>query len=188
KLVEGRKLSSLIMREYPNRGNTTMSKSLFLQDQFDVLEFRNYDAQWNDAGGLKLATSVSELLDFWSQNSERMVGKSLVVSNNCYGVIKQLEQFVRRGTATPCEKEESKFRDMEHSQVTDFKPLCVYRYEEGEEGDKRKFFISAKCIEYENIHFRQRKIVHRSVNTGLQVLGGLYCSCHCQKHLRLTFA
>uniref|UniRef100_A0A1I7XYX0 TIR domain-containing protein n=1 Tax=Steinernema glaseri TaxID=37863 RepID=A0A1I7XYX0_9BILA len=189
KLVEGWKLSSLITTGSAFQGNIVdMAKWLFLQDQFDVLEISNYDGQWNDAGGLKLASSVCELLDFWLQNSERLKGKSLVVSRDCYGAVQQLEKFVRRGTATLCEKEESKFRDKEHSKIANFKPLYVYRYEEGEESDKRKFYISFKCTQHEKFYSKPTGTVQVAVNAESHVLGWLHCSCHCQKYLRLTFA
>uniref|UniRef100_A0A1I8AIB5 F-box domain-containing protein n=1 Tax=Steinernema glaseri TaxID=37863 RepID=A0A1I8AIB5_9BILA len=177
KLVDGRKLSTLIITSGAYEGAIVgICKSLLLQDQFKMIEFRNFGRHLKDG-------SVRELLETWSANNEQLRGKGFNVALGCESAVKELEQFVRRGTVTPCEKEESKFRDMEHSQVTDFKPLYVYRYEEGEEGDKRKFYISFKCAQNE------RHTVEGKFSTNRRsVLCQLHCECVCAKYIRVAFA
>uniref|UniRef100_A0A1I8AK05 FBA_2 domain-containing protein n=1 Tax=Steinernema glaseri TaxID=37863 RepID=A0A1I8AK05_9BILA len=150
KLVTGRKLSSLMMLAEVC-GSMEVIKTLLCQDQFKNLPIWNNFEDWNGA-------AVGELLQFWSENSEELRGKSLILGNNCKGGVEQLEQFVLRRaspTATEdlgkvlkvCSTEECNFinRVFHHDNITYVKSPYVYKYEDAREGNARSLYVSFKC-------------------------------------------
>uniref|UniRef100_A0A1I7Z1S9 NB-ARC domain-containing protein n=1 Tax=Steinernema glaseri TaxID=37863 RepID=A0A1I7Z1S9_9BILA len=69
-------------------GMMEVLKSLLCQDQFEELEIKN-DGEIPCKGYV-----VRELLQFWSQNNEKLRGKHLFVLEKCEDSVKQLEEFV----------------------------------------------------------------------------------------------
>uniref|UniRef100_A0A1I7ZTB9 TIR domain-containing protein n=1 Tax=Steinernema glaseri TaxID=37863 RepID=A0A1I7ZTB9_9BILA len=163
KLVDGRKLSWLPINEEACEGGIEeILKSLFCQDQFKHLQIRN------DLEGPWKSTTVRDLLQFWSENGEKLRGARLTVSGNCGDGVDQLEQFVlhraaintRGGTSeiktrnvlTLCSKEECDFinKYYQHHNFRFITPSCVYKFEEGKGDDQRKLYISFSCAHGKN--------------------------------------
>uniref|UniRef100_A0A1I7ZWK5 TIR domain-containing protein n=1 Tax=Steinernema glaseri TaxID=37863 RepID=A0A1I7ZWK5_9BILA len=157
KLVTGRKLCTLIMFAGAcEGGNIEMLKTLLCQDQFKKLRICNsFAGPWKNWDG----DAVGELLQFWSENSEKLRGKILLLDRNCKGSAKQLEQFVLRRashTATEdlgkvlkvCSKEECDFvnREYQHNHWMFAKPSCIYKYEDARKRSARhRIYVSFEC-------------------------------------------
>uniref|UniRef100_A0A1I8ALM1 FBA_2 domain-containing protein n=1 Tax=Steinernema glaseri TaxID=37863 RepID=A0A1I8ALM1_9BILA len=157
KLVMGQKLIRLSMHVNAcNDSTIKVSKTLFCQDQFKELKIMSGGGKnWDSAAILKI-------LEFWSKNGEKLRGKALVLGNNWDGVI-QLENFLKeRKTSTlpgnqfdienvlkPCSKEECDFIKMEYNDnlYTFEKPSCFYKFEEGDEGNERRLYVSFECAQ-----------------------------------------
>uniref|UniRef100_A0A1I8AKT9 F-box domain-containing protein n=1 Tax=Steinernema glaseri TaxID=37863 RepID=A0A1I8AKT9_9BILA len=164
KLVISRKLTLLaIHRETLNRGIMEVSKSLLCQDQFDYLSIINkIDEHWNGA-------EVREILDLWSENSDQLKGKVLLLQKICLGGVLKLENFLKErkmsaasgillrskvqieNALTLCSQEECDFIKMEYNNLLFVfeKPSCFYKFEEGEAGNKRQFYVSFDCADEE---------------------------------------
>uniref|UniRef100_A0A1I7XZ95 FBA_2 domain-containing protein n=1 Tax=Steinernema glaseri TaxID=37863 RepID=A0A1I7XZ95_9BILA len=121
------------------------SKSLFCQKNFMGLRLNNYDAvPWDGA-------CFGKILLFWSENSYEMSDKYLSTFYSCEGAIEELESFVLREAPADagiqdvlkvCSKEEE---DAIGKDISFAKPSRIYKYEEGEEWDKRWFYICFEC-------------------------------------------
>uniref|UniRef100_A0A1I7ZHX3 F-box domain-containing protein n=1 Tax=Steinernema glaseri TaxID=37863 RepID=A0A1I7ZHX3_9BILA len=165
KLVNGRKHSWLVIKEEACEGPITeVLKSLFCQDNFEFLNIETKpEGPWK-------STVVGDLLQLWPENSQKLRGKSLLLSENCKDGVKQLQDFVLdRGAASPdliepyltyrlrlfglnfalkvCSKEECDFIDKYHRRrfVTFDKPSCIYKYEEDDGDERRRIYISFEC-------------------------------------------
>uniref|UniRef100_A0A1I8ALI3 FBA_2 domain-containing protein n=1 Tax=Steinernema glaseri TaxID=37863 RepID=A0A1I8ALI3_9BILA len=93
KLVKGKKLCKLFISPEACEGGTVeVQKSLLLQEQFDLLEISNLEhlSTWNTA-------PVREILEYWTENSEEVRGKRLIVTGDCKKGVKQLEKFLLKG-------------------------------------------------------------------------------------------
>uniref|UniRef100_A0A1I7YR94 F-box domain-containing protein n=1 Tax=Steinernema glaseri TaxID=37863 RepID=A0A1I7YR94_9BILA len=167
KLVTGRKLLRLMMFAGAcEGGNMEILKSLLCQDQFEGLSVWNdFEDPWKDLN----EAAVGELLQFWSDNSEKLRGKSLILDTNCKGGVEQLEQFVlQRASPTAtrdlgkvlkvCSKKECDFLDREyhHNDITYAKPSCIYKYEDAREGELRGLYVSFECASQEEEGSPQR--------------------------------
>uniref|UniRef100_A0A1I7YEP8 FBA_2 domain-containing protein n=1 Tax=Steinernema glaseri TaxID=37863 RepID=A0A1I7YEP8_9BILA len=151
KLVSGQKLSRLSM--FSGACDMEVLKPLLCQDQFKTLEMWNgFEYPWEDWNG----TTVGDLLQFWSENSEKLRGKNLVLEMNCSYGAEQLEQFVLRGTAPAapgdlkkalkvCSKEECDFLKFRHNHFNFIMPSCIYKYEDPCE--KGRLYVSFDCSE-----------------------------------------
>uniref|UniRef100_A0A1I8AI47 FBA_2 domain-containing protein n=1 Tax=Steinernema glaseri TaxID=37863 RepID=A0A1I8AI47_9BILA len=160
----------LVLQIYEDAGEGGMMevlKSLLCQDQFEELEITN------DGEMPCQRYVVRELLQFWSQNSEKLRGKHLFVRDKCGGCVNQLEEFVihRKLSAlvprllnTPgiisvpeflsllgvqwalkrCSKEECDAVDKYYRIIAN--PSCVYKFEEGQRCDLRRLYISFECM------------------------------------------
>uniref|UniRef100_A0A1I8A5A3 FBA_2 domain-containing protein n=1 Tax=Steinernema glaseri TaxID=37863 RepID=A0A1I8A5A3_9BILA len=113
KLVDGRKFCWLPIFEEACEGNMlALLKMLLCQDQFMHLKIRNnLEGPWN-------STVVQDLLQFWSENSEKV-----------------------------CPKEECDYIDKcyRHHNLCFSEPSCVYKFEEGKGDDRRRLYISFGC-------------------------------------------
>uniref|UniRef100_A0A1I7ZSW6 TIR domain-containing protein n=1 Tax=Steinernema glaseri TaxID=37863 RepID=A0A1I7ZSW6_9BILA len=113
---------------------------------------------------------VRELLHFWSQNSDKLKGKRLVLSEECERGVKQLEEFLLRNSSSSfglllrmtmfiapyfvvhrvlkvCSKEKCDAinKEYRHNYRRFHKPSCVYKFEEGEGSERRRLYISFEC-------------------------------------------
>uniref|UniRef100_A0A1I7YQ29 FBD domain-containing protein n=1 Tax=Steinernema glaseri TaxID=37863 RepID=A0A1I7YQ29_9BILA len=178
RLVDARKLFAFTVREEACEGGIlAMLKSLLCQDQF-----RESDV-------------VRELLQFWSQNSKKLKGKRLVLERKCKKGVKQLEEFLvhnasspfgvllrkivfmaryflLRRTLTVCSREECDVikKEYRHNYRRFHKPSCVYKFEEGEESERRQLYISFECAsaKEQKSGRRTRPASHRGLdNLGL---------------------
>uniref|UniRef100_A0A1I8AMP3 FBA_2 domain-containing protein n=1 Tax=Steinernema glaseri TaxID=37863 RepID=A0A1I8AMP3_9BILA len=172
KLITGRKLFALVMPPEVCEGAIMeLPKSLLCQDQFTVLQIED------SIGGAWRTAPLQEVLEFWTENSDRLRGKNLLINvysidMNCKSGVKQLEKFLLNrasamghppGVASRtrrcltiqsvlkvCSKEECDFIERNYQHVRNYcqpfyKPSCVYKYEEGEEEEKRRLYISFEC-------------------------------------------
>uniref|UniRef100_A0A1I8ACL5 F-box domain-containing protein n=1 Tax=Steinernema glaseri TaxID=37863 RepID=A0A1I8ACL5_9BILA len=175
KLVAGQKLSTLTV--YAEACENIMDEltSLLCQNQFEKLVIWNYhQGRWTGA-------AVRHLLEFWSQNSEKLKGKNLLLQEGCSGGVDQLEQFVlpRALKADPTKKvstlqevlefsskKECDFIDKEyrHNHFYFAKPSCVYKFEEGEGGEKHRIYISFEIAVQVTKKFPTAKRQHRPAN------------------------
>uniref|UniRef100_A0A1I7YQ65 F-box domain-containing protein n=1 Tax=Steinernema glaseri TaxID=37863 RepID=A0A1I7YQ65_9BILA len=159
KLVTGKKLPILWISPNACEGRTMdVLKTLLCQEQFEELKIRNITAEvWT-------TTPVSELLQFWSENSAKLRGKYFVIEYNCRSGIKQLQEFVlKEAFSTDRElnisslhkvlkassKEECDFIDKEyrHNFYTFATPSCVYKYDEGDGAKQKRLYLSFDCDE-----------------------------------------
>uniref|UniRef100_A0A1I7YX42 PAZ domain-containing protein n=1 Tax=Steinernema glaseri TaxID=37863 RepID=A0A1I7YX42_9BILA len=152
KLVTGQKLSNINIASKAIGGAMMgVLKSVICQDQFEKLAICiEHNQRW----------SGCELLEFWAQNSERMKGKRLFLLS-LGDTFKPLEDiFIQRAQMSNraqavgiedvlevCSKEECDFIDKEYlnSHYTCAMPSCVYKFEEGEDGKRRRIYISYDC-------------------------------------------
>uniref|UniRef100_A0A1I7ZGV3 FBA_2 domain-containing protein n=1 Tax=Steinernema glaseri TaxID=37863 RepID=A0A1I7ZGV3_9BILA len=169
KLVDSQKLSWLVVHEKACEGGFfDVLKSLLCQDYFKGLKINK------KSGGPWRSTVVRDLLEFWSENGEKVRGTRFSVHENCVGGIQQLEEFVlERAGVSPtlaaatggsgltdtlrtfgmnfalklCSKEECDLIDKyyQHNHTLYYKPSCVYKYEEGEGDERRRIYISFDC-------------------------------------------
>uniref|UniRef100_A0A1I7ZZC7 FBA_2 domain-containing protein n=1 Tax=Steinernema glaseri TaxID=37863 RepID=A0A1I7ZZC7_9BILA len=158
KLVTRQKLSYLSVCEKACEGTIQeLLKSVLCQAQFLQLKLRIFHSNgaWNSA-------IVRTLLQHWADNSEKFNGKQMVLVDDCEGGVEQLEEFLLRRASMKtksdseihsvlkvCSQEESDFVHMEYRNkgITFIKPSCVYKYEEGEQGERRRIYI---CFELED--------------------------------------
>uniref|UniRef100_A0A1I7ZUB0 3-methyladenine DNA glycosidase n=1 Tax=Steinernema glaseri TaxID=37863 RepID=A0A1I7ZUB0_9BILA len=110
---------------------------------------------------------------FWTENSEMLKGKSLIVHQYCFGGVEQIMNFILREAAVSpnvpapriigplsdlttfavnfvlkkCSKNECKSFIMEYgnNRFLFNKPSCVYKYERGEGDNLQKFYIAFDC-------------------------------------------
>uniref|UniRef100_A0A1I7ZQ38 F-box domain-containing protein n=1 Tax=Steinernema glaseri TaxID=37863 RepID=A0A1I7ZQ38_9BILA len=167
KIIMGKKLTKLWMHPDACEGSTMeIPKSLLCQEQFEKLFIQMI--QW---GSWKTAP-VRELLQLWSENSERVRGKYLTLETNCRSGIEQLEEFLIgrkqsvgiENVLQICSKDECDLINKEylHNHFVFSTPSCVYKYEE-EEGVIRgpRLYISFECAHdfpsIENIPKRQNR-------------------------------
>uniref|UniRef100_A0A1I8AD34 FBA_2 domain-containing protein n=1 Tax=Steinernema glaseri TaxID=37863 RepID=A0A1I8AD34_9BILA len=172
RLITSRKLFALMLHPKACEGAAMeLPKSLFFQDQFEELRIQNPNgAPWRN-------TLVREVLEFWSENGDRLRGKHFVMDKNCESGIEQLEEFLLRRTLATvcptllrvpaatlqigriflvqralevCSKEECDLIDKEyrHNHTTFRIPSCVYKYEEGGETQRRRLYFSFECDKY----------------------------------------
>uniref|UniRef100_A0A1I8AD14 TIR domain-containing protein n=1 Tax=Steinernema glaseri TaxID=37863 RepID=A0A1I8AD14_9BILA len=156
KAITGRKIFKLTIDPDACEGGTLeITKILLCQEQFDELALLK-------PGGGGSKAPVRELLEFWSENSEKLTGKYVVVE--CTSGIEQLQEFLLKGAFSEdkelnvsglqkllkvCPKEECDFIDKYylHNHRTFTIPSCVYKYEEGEGVEQRRLHISFECGE-----------------------------------------
>uniref|UniRef100_A0A1I8AQI4 FBA_2 domain-containing protein n=1 Tax=Steinernema glaseri TaxID=37863 RepID=A0A1I8AQI4_9BILA len=165
KLITEQRVSQLIMFPEACEGDTMeIPKSLLCQGQFENLHIASYHAPWS-------GSAVRELLNVWSENSDKLRGKNLVVEEYKEGGVEQVEEFlferaealcvaslaqrymVLQCVLKVCSKEECDFinKEYQHNHFTFLKPSCVYKFEEGEEGNKRRLYVSFECTKKEEI-------------------------------------
>uniref|UniRef100_A0A1I7XZB8 F-box domain-containing protein n=1 Tax=Steinernema glaseri TaxID=37863 RepID=A0A1I7XZB8_9BILA len=161
KVVADRKISMLsIYAKACEGGNMEVMKSVLSQDQFKQLRI------WNIFDNPDSLSTVTDLLQFWSENSEKLRGKSLLLckfSSVKESGAEQLEQFVLQGASAPkalekalkvCSKEECDFLNKEyhHNHWMFFKPSCIYKYENAREGvGRRQIYVSFECASLEEL-------------------------------------
>uniref|UniRef100_A0A1I7ZTM3 TIR domain-containing protein n=1 Tax=Steinernema glaseri TaxID=37863 RepID=A0A1I7ZTM3_9BILA len=89
RFVDARKLSTITVHEEAcEDGIIAVLKSFLCQDQFREVEVgRSSEGPWESG-------VVGELLQFWSQSSEKLRGKRLALLGQCEGGVKQLEEFL----------------------------------------------------------------------------------------------
>uniref|UniRef100_A0A1I7YRM8 F-box domain-containing protein n=1 Tax=Steinernema glaseri TaxID=37863 RepID=A0A1I7YRM8_9BILA len=167
KLVTARKISTFWMFAGAcEDGNMELLKTLLCQDQFEGLSVWNdFEDPWKDLN----EAAVGELLEFWSENSEKLRRKILILEKNCNGGARQLEQFMLRRTSTTapkalekvlkvCSKEECDFLNREyHHRISFVKPSCIYKYEDACEGNERVFYVSFDCASQEEEGIQPRR-------------------------------
>uniref|UniRef100_A0A1I7ZSH4 FBD domain-containing protein n=1 Tax=Steinernema glaseri TaxID=37863 RepID=A0A1I7ZSH4_9BILA len=165
RVIDTRKLLVFTVCEKACEGGILATlKSLLCQDQFREVEVRSSSRRPWESG------VVSELLQFWSQNSEKLKGKRLVLERKCEGGVQQLEKFLiysgsssfgilRRMTVfmaryfllqqtlKVCSREECDVikKEYRHNYRRFHKPSCVYKFEEGEGSERRRLYISFEC-------------------------------------------
>uniref|UniRef100_A0A1I7YP97 F-box domain-containing protein n=1 Tax=Steinernema glaseri TaxID=37863 RepID=A0A1I7YP97_9BILA len=96
KIIAHGKITELKMIEdIAKDGTLELLKSILCQDQFKELTIFSLsdNESWK-------SDVISELLQFWSENSEKFRGKSLLLKNNCKGGVEQLQDFVLRRAAS----------------------------------------------------------------------------------------
>uniref|UniRef100_A0A1I8ATL2 F-box domain-containing protein n=1 Tax=Steinernema glaseri TaxID=37863 RepID=A0A1I8ATL2_9BILA len=161
KLVDGRKLFRLEIKEQACEGGTLeIVKSVLCQDQFEELRIKGYHKRW-------VSTVVGDLLQFWSENSEKVRGRHIGVEHNCEGGIDQLKEFVLQRAAKRaqtvsgfhealkiCTKEECDFIDREfyNNFLVYRKSPLVYKFEDAEEGEQRRIYIAFNVGNAEPLH------------------------------------
>uniref|UniRef100_A0A1I8AML5 GRAS domain-containing protein n=1 Tax=Steinernema glaseri TaxID=37863 RepID=A0A1I8AML5_9BILA len=175
KLVDSHKLSTFIMHPEAFEGGTMeLSKSLLLQDQFKELIFYNEFCTPRIGDVPCDGSLVYDLLEFWSANVEELRGKSLLFNCYFQsGVERLIEYVVQRTLATVppkslllpratllentvlgaewalqvCSIGECDFIKKEYNYSLCFfeEPSCFYKFEEGEEGNERRFYVSFEC-------------------------------------------
>uniref|UniRef100_A0A1I7YY08 Protein SMG8 n=2 Tax=Steinernema glaseri TaxID=37863 RepID=A0A1I7YY08_9BILA len=164
KLVTGQKLWFLFIHPDSCEGSTMeIPKSLLCQEQFKELVITEPRPvrPWK-------TTPVQELMELWSENSEKLRGKHLIVNDYCGHGIKQLEEFLVQRVQSAsiiervleaCSKEECDFIDKYHrnNYYTFPMPSCVYKFEEGEEGMRRRLYISFDCASDEVVSMHQQR-------------------------------
>uniref|UniRef100_A0A1I7ZSL0 FBD domain-containing protein n=1 Tax=Steinernema glaseri TaxID=37863 RepID=A0A1I7ZSL0_9BILA len=164
RLVDARKLSLIsVDQETCEGGIVAVLKSLLCQDNFKGVRVdSNSIGPWESG-------VVRELLHFWSQNSDKLRGKRLVLEGFCKGGVKQLEKFLLpsvcapcsmcifmeryftsfelRGILKVCSKEErgAISREFQHEQMRFYKPSCIFKFEEGKGSERRRLYISFEC-------------------------------------------
>uniref|UniRef100_A0A1I8AQJ1 TIR domain-containing protein n=1 Tax=Steinernema glaseri TaxID=37863 RepID=A0A1I8AQJ1_9BILA len=174
KLVDGHKLFWLPMCEKACEGGMLDAlKILLCQDQFAHLKIRN------DREGPWKSTVVGDLLQFWSENGEKVRGKRLTLEKNCEGGVNQLEKFVLeraeingrnvqtiQEVLTRCSKEECDFLDKYYRQHNYLfnTPSCVYKFEEGEGDDRQRLYISFDCKHGKNRTTERQYASHEGVD------------------------
>uniref|UniRef100_A0A1I8AQV6 FBD domain-containing protein n=1 Tax=Steinernema glaseri TaxID=37863 RepID=A0A1I8AQV6_9BILA len=153
-IVDAKKLSWLSICEEACDGSMLeILKTLIYQDHFEHLKIWNNYCPWKSA-------VVRDLLQFCSENSEKIRGTRLIVEKNCEGGVQQLEEFVLQRAAIKgrnvqtiqdvlkvCSKEECDFLDKyyRHHNYSFTTPSCVYKFEEGEGEERRRLYISFDC-------------------------------------------
>uniref|UniRef100_A0A1I8AC82 Sister chromatid cohesion protein DCC1 n=1 Tax=Steinernema glaseri TaxID=37863 RepID=A0A1I8AC82_9BILA len=149
KLLIGRKLLMLSITTDAYKGAAMeVPKALLCQDQFLLLEIIK----------LRGRAPFRQILDFWAENSDKLRGKGFLLRDGCYSDVTQLEEFFTRGSTAadlptvqealePCTEDEHRLIRMQHFDVLQpfDKPSCFFKYEEGEEGSKRRIYISFEC-------------------------------------------
>uniref|UniRef100_A0A1I7ZJU6 FBA_2 domain-containing protein n=1 Tax=Steinernema glaseri TaxID=37863 RepID=A0A1I7ZJU6_9BILA len=169
RLVDARKLSELDINENAcDDDNIGVLKAVLCQDQFQRLKiFTNPKGSWN-------TNVVRELLHFWTENHEKLRGKNLILVDNCSSEVHQLQEFVLyrskkiltwsfaefQTALTQCTEEECEYigKYYRHRAVLFYKPSCVYKFEEGEGGKRRRLYISFECADEE-----ERRTVKRNL-------------------------
>uniref|UniRef100_A0A1I7YPM8 FBA_2 domain-containing protein n=1 Tax=Steinernema glaseri TaxID=37863 RepID=A0A1I7YPM8_9BILA len=145
KLVTGQKLTWLAMHvEACNDSTMDIFKTLLCQDQFQELDIVNEITEWDDV-------DICEILEFWSENNEKLRGKALVLQDKRKTSTLPGNQFDIENALTPCSKEECHFIKTEYNGnlFTFEKPSCFYKFEEVDEGNERRFYISFECAHEE---------------------------------------
>uniref|UniRef100_A0A1I8AJS9 NB-ARC domain-containing protein n=1 Tax=Steinernema glaseri TaxID=37863 RepID=A0A1I8AJS9_9BILA len=192
KLVDCGNLLQLQAREAACEGGMVeVCKSILCQEQFEQLEITSdVDGPWKSA-------VVRELLQFWSQNSEKLRGKHLFLADECKGGVKQLEEFlinrklsalVPRTLSLPmpkclrllgiewalkrCSKNECDYIDKyyRHHHTRFYNPSCVYKFEE-EKGDKRRRLYISFDYAIEDQITGERRDCRPASHTGNHLLG-----------------
>uniref|UniRef100_A0A1I7YXB0 Stimulator of interferon genes protein n=1 Tax=Steinernema glaseri TaxID=37863 RepID=A0A1I7YXB0_9BILA len=148
-----------------------MTKSLLCQEQFQELQIK----EASRFGSWK-TTPVQEILELWSENSEKLRGKHVIVDDYCGQGIKQLEDFLVQRVQSAsiiervlekCSKEECDFIDKYyHNNYYTYRvPSRVYKFEEGEEGMRRRIYISFECARGQKVPiYQQRPANHKGSN------------------------
>uniref|UniRef100_A0A1I7ZY32 Transcription termination factor 2, mitochondrial n=1 Tax=Steinernema glaseri TaxID=37863 RepID=A0A1I7ZY32_9BILA len=150
KLVDSRKLTVLSLTEEGCKSNIMeVLKAVLCQNQFQKVVIEKYQN----------SPVVSKLLQFWSRNSEKLRGKSLVACGYCEGAVEQLEEFLlQRPSAKErsvsgiqealkiCSQEECKVIDKQYynNMVVYRNRTCVHKFEEDDEGEIRRIYIYFK--------------------------------------------
>uniref|UniRef100_A0A1I7Z1D5 F-box domain-containing protein n=1 Tax=Steinernema glaseri TaxID=37863 RepID=A0A1I7Z1D5_9BILA len=166
RLVARQTLSRLQM--YEEAGFVELFKSLVCQEQFRTLAITIINL--NDNHKPRESIVVQEVLRLWPDNLEKLRGKRLTLEGDCSVGVKQLEKFTCRTErkeigVSPyfrsfplfcalkvCSQKECNFIDEEyrHNHTRFYKPSCVYKYEEGEEGEERhRIYIFFECARAE---------------------------------------
>uniref|UniRef100_A0A1I7Z8C9 3'-5' exonuclease domain-containing protein n=1 Tax=Steinernema glaseri TaxID=37863 RepID=A0A1I7Z8C9_9BILA len=172
KLFSSRFANKLKVHEHACEGSI-MKMVKFLLCQGQLKEFHITKGTY----GPWSSDSISDLLQFWTENSKQLKGEGFCVVNGCKGAVQQLKDFVIRNKLSRsssrllripgvtsmarrlsgirwalkrCSKEECDFIHKNYRTCISFiKPSCVYSYEEGEEGERRKLYISFECAKKE---------------------------------------
>uniref|UniRef100_A0A1I8ADK9 F-box domain-containing protein n=1 Tax=Steinernema glaseri TaxID=37863 RepID=A0A1I8ADK9_9BILA len=158
KLVTSRKLFRLVMHPDACEGRTMeIPKFLLCQEQFTEVKIlhRGPDGLWKTA-------PIRELLEFWTENREKLRGKCLTVEGNCRSAIDQLGEFLapkEQGAGIQislkvCSKEECDFINKEYQYNNSLfaKPSNIYKFEEGRESDKRLLYIVYSRLNMSGLH------------------------------------
>uniref|UniRef100_A0A1I7ZTC0 Sister chromatid cohesion protein DCC1 n=1 Tax=Steinernema glaseri TaxID=37863 RepID=A0A1I7ZTC0_9BILA len=161
RLVDGRKLTELqICDGAYDDDMLDIMKSILCQDQLKQVKIANYiNETWE-------SSAVQDILQFWSDNSDKLRGKKMVLDKevNCQNGASQLLQFLASRNPEPhqlrldrCSKEELDFIDKYycHHHTLFVKPSCVYKHEEGEGDNRRKLYISFECATDEELQARR---------------------------------
>uniref|UniRef100_A0A1I7YD48 F-box domain-containing protein n=1 Tax=Steinernema glaseri TaxID=37863 RepID=A0A1I7YD48_9BILA len=129
--------------------SVTVTKKL--DDEAIPLFQKNLQIHKSDDGPWR-STVVSDLLKFWSEDSAKLRGKSLVLEGNCVGGVDQLEEFLLQRASTQG-RNVSRIQDVlesisrDESNQTDKNDHegalpRFYKFEEGEGMDLPRMFIA----------------------------------------------
>uniref|UniRef100_A0A1I7Y4F4 F-box domain-containing protein n=1 Tax=Steinernema glaseri TaxID=37863 RepID=A0A1I7Y4F4_9BILA len=188
KLVDRQKLRMLWMQENACGGKMfDVLQSLLSQHQFRTLQIKKYnDGQWN-------TTIVRNLFEYWSKYSEKLKGLHLALRGWCEGGIDQLKEFVLQRTSIKtknvsaihevikvCSKKECTFI-AKYTICSFIKRSCFYKFEEGEGGEQRKFYIFFECANEEERRTGQSSLA--ASHNGQNDLGLMRTT----NHLRVFF-
>uniref|UniRef100_A0A1I7YQ79 Uncharacterized protein n=1 Tax=Steinernema glaseri TaxID=37863 RepID=A0A1I7YQ79_9BILA len=190
RIVTAKKLFALkINSQVCNEAAVEIVKSLICQDQFEALTISNDDSEAfhgkEDKMVQRMPSVVRELLRLWPENSEKLRGKSLIMWNG--GVHSIMAFLVQKALAADsakgikgiedvlkiCSKEECDFIDKEykHSEYTFERPSCVYKFEDGEESNRRRIYLSFECADQAGQEGSQQMAANHNGMDDIRLLG-----------------
>uniref|UniRef100_A0A1I7YI55 FBD domain-containing protein n=1 Tax=Steinernema glaseri TaxID=37863 RepID=A0A1I7YI55_9BILA len=157
KIVASRKISELTIDQSAGEGDTLeVTKSILCQDQFKELEV---SSGWlgEESDESDESDVVLELLEFWSENSKELIGKSLTLNgDNCECGVRQLEEFLLhrapgrselKDVLKMCSQEECDFifKEYPRNRANFTNSSAVYKFEEGDGCERRRLYVSFEC-------------------------------------------
>uniref|UniRef100_A0A1I8AFD7 FBA_2 domain-containing protein n=1 Tax=Steinernema glaseri TaxID=37863 RepID=A0A1I8AFD7_9BILA len=148
KLINNGTIFELLMKSEVCESETIeVLTPLFCQEQFQALHIGSLcGTPWE-------TSAVHDILQFWSMHGEKMRGKWLTLMYSS-GAVHDLETFLHQKSALGledalkvCSKEECHFIDKyyRHHNYHFKTPSCVYKFEDGEEDERRRLYISFEC-------------------------------------------